>query len=61
MGYLEVSLSTEATYGHDSKWVSNVVAEGGREVETLRLLHPPLVHDDRRDLMLGVLRACRES
>jgi deazaflavin-dependent oxidoreductase (nitroreductase family) len=48
------------TYGRDSQWVQNVVAEGGCELETqhhtLRLTHPRLFYDERRDLMPGVVR-----
>ena len=49
------------TYGRDSQWVHNVVAEGGCELETqhhtLRLSHPRLFHDERRELMPGLVRA----
>jgi deazaflavin-dependent oxidoreductase (nitroreductase family) len=48
------------TYGRDSQWVQNVLAQGGCELETehhpLRLLHPRLFHDERRELMPGVVR-----
>ncbi len=40
------------TYGRDSQWVCNVVAQGGCELETqgrvLRLVGPRLFHDDER-------------
>jgi deazaflavin-dependent oxidoreductase (nitroreductase family) len=40
------------TYGHDSQWVQNVLAEKSCELETedrkLRLINPQVVHDERR-------------
>jgi len=54
------------TYGRDSQWVQNVVAANGCELETgkrtMRLSHPRVFHDDRREsvpafvrLFLGIL------
>jgi deazaflavin-dependent oxidoreductase (nitroreductase family) len=43
------------TYGPESEWVQNVLAEGGCELEmtdrTLRLSEPRIVHDPRRRLV----------
>jgi deazaflavin-dependent oxidoreductase (nitroreductase family) len=40
------------TYGRDSEWVRNVLAEGGCELETqghtIRLTAPRIVHDEER-------------
>lgn len=40
------------TYGHDSQWVQNVLAEKSCELETedrkLRLIEPQVVRDERR-------------
>jgi len=40
------------TYGRDSQWVQNVLAQGGCDLETmgrtLQLTRPNLVHDERR-------------
>ena len=40
------------TYGRDSEWVRNVLAEGGCELETqgspIRLIAPRIVHDEQR-------------
>jgi deazaflavin-dependent oxidoreductase (nitroreductase family) len=40
------------TYGRESQWVRNVLAQGGCELETvgskLMLSHPQLFHDDHR-------------
>jgi deazaflavin-dependent oxidoreductase (nitroreductase family) len=48
------------TYGRDSQWVHNVAAAGGCELETqnhkLRLSNPRLFHDNRRELMPGIVR-----
>ena len=54
------------TYGRESQWVLNVMAQDGCELETqgriLRLSHPRLFHDEQRHamplpvrLMLGLL------
>lgn len=49
------------TYGRDSEWVKNVLAEGGCEFETrgamLHLSQPHLLHDSRRSLMPAIVRA----
>jgi deazaflavin-dependent oxidoreductase (nitroreductase family) len=48
------------TYGPDSEWVKNVLAEGGCELEmrgrTLRLHQPRVVHDPQRQRMPLVVR-----
>ena len=48
------------TYGRDSQWVRNILAEGGCELETrgrtLRLTRPHLIHDQRRQLVPVVVR-----
>jgi len=48
------------TYGRDSQWVQNVLAANGCEFETrkrtLRLLHPRVFHDDRRENMPAFVR-----
>jgi deazaflavin-dependent oxidoreductase (nitroreductase family) len=40
------------TYGRESQWVRNVLAQGGCELQTqghtLRLSHPHLFHDEQR-------------
>ncbi len=49
------------TYGADSQWVRNVLAAGGCSVETRRrhipLVDPEIVHDPRRALVPGPVRA----
>jgi deazaflavin-dependent oxidoreductase (nitroreductase family) len=48
------------TYGRESQWVHNVLANDGCEFETecrtLRLSHPQLFHDDQRKAMPGFVR-----
>jgi deazaflavin-dependent oxidoreductase (nitroreductase family) len=48
------------TYGPDSDWVHNVLADGGAVLETggrtLRLTHPRLVHDETRRAVPPILR-----
>jgi deazaflavin-dependent oxidoreductase (nitroreductase family) len=48
------------TYGRQSQWVANVLAENGCEIETegrkLRLSHPHLFHDEERRAMPGFVR-----
>jgi deazaflavin-dependent oxidoreductase (nitroreductase family) len=48
------------TYGRDSQWVQNVLAANGCELETrnrkLRLTHPRLFHDERRESMPTFVR-----
>jgi len=48
------------TYGPQSQWVQNVIAESGCEFETegrtLHLTNPTLVHDERRSAMPGFVR-----
>jgi deazaflavin-dependent oxidoreductase (nitroreductase family) len=48
------------TYGRESQWVANVLAERGCEFETegrtLRLSHPHLFHDELRRAMPGFVR-----
>jgi deazaflavin-dependent oxidoreductase (nitroreductase family) len=48
------------TYGRESQWVANVLAENGCELETagrtLRLSHPRLFHDEKRRAMPGFVR-----
>ncbi len=48
------------TYGAQSQWVRNVLAQGGCELETqgwiLRLSHPRLFHDEQRRAMPGFVR-----
>ena len=43
------------TYGRESQWVQNVLAEGGCKLETqgamLRLANPRIVHDEQRTLV----------
>ena len=43
------------TYGRESQWVRNVLAEGGCELDTesrrLQLSHPHLLHDEHRGSM----------
>jgi len=43
------------TYGRESQWVQNVLAQGSCELETkgrtLQLTHPRLIHDKQRQLM----------
>ena len=49
------------TYGRDSQWVRNVIAQGECELETrggrLRLTQPHLIHDQRRQLVPVIVRA----
>jgi deazaflavin-dependent oxidoreductase (nitroreductase family) len=49
------------TYGRESQWVRNVLAEGGCELETqgqtLRLSQPRLFHDEQRRTMPPLVRA----
>ena len=48
------------TYGRESQWVHNVLAEGGcdfdTERHTLRLTNPSLFHDERREAMPALVR-----
>lgn len=48
------------TYGRDSQWVQNVLASNGCELETrkrtLRLLHPHVLRDERRESMPALVR-----
>lgn len=48
------------TYGRQSEWVRNVLAEGGCQLETRsqisHLAHPRLFHDERRQLMPPIIR-----
>jgi deazaflavin-dependent oxidoreductase (nitroreductase family) len=48
------------TYGAQSQWVRNVLAQGGCELETqvriLRLSHPRHFHDEQRRAMPGFVR-----
>jgi deazaflavin-dependent oxidoreductase (nitroreductase family) len=48
------------TYGRESRWVHNVLAEGGCELEArtrkLRLSHPRLFHDEQREAMPAFVR-----
>jgi len=48
------------TYGRESRWVLNVLAQGGGLLETqghtLPLSHPRLFHDDQRTMMPPVVR-----
>ena len=48
------------TYGPESRWVMNVLAQGGGELETrgqtLLLSHPRLFHDKQRTAMPPVVR-----
>src|SRR5689334_9709967 len=48
------------TYGPDSDWVRNVLADGGCTIETrgrhLRLRDPRLIHDESRRLMPWIVR-----
>lgn len=48
------------TYGRESQWVQNVLAENGCELESegrkLRLLEPHLIHDDERRMMSPLFR-----
>ena len=48
------------TYGRESQWVQNVLAEGGcdfdSEGHTLRLVHPVLFHDEQRGAMPAFVR-----
>ncbi|TKG63775.1 nitroreductase family deazaflavin-dependent oxidoreductase [Prauserella endophytica] len=49
------------TYGPDTDWVRNVLAEGGCELETrgrtVRLVRPRLVHDESRGALPQPVRA----
>jgi hypothetical protein len=48
------------TYGRESQWVQNVLAQNGCEIETegrmLRLSEPRLIHDEQRRAMSPVVR-----
>jgi len=48
------------TYGRGSQWVQNVLAANGCELEirkrTMRLSHPRVFHDDRRESVPGFVR-----
>ncbi len=48
------------TYGRESQWVLNVLAQGGCELETqirkLSLTRPRLFHDERREAMPAFVR-----
>ena len=48
------------TYGRESQWVQNVLANGGCNLETAgRHLHatePRLIHDTQRSMMPGIVR-----
>lgn len=48
------------TYGRESQWVQNVLAQSGCEIETegriLRLSDPRLVHDEQRQAMSRLFR-----
>jgi deazaflavin-dependent oxidoreductase (nitroreductase family) len=48
------------TYGRESQWVQNVLAEGGCELETagrfVHLTNPRVFHDARRSMMPAVVR-----
>jgi deazaflavin-dependent oxidoreductase (nitroreductase family) len=48
------------TYGAESQWVQNVLAQGGCELETqgriLRLSDPRLFHDEQRRALPGFVR-----
>ncbi len=48
------------TYGRESQWVHNVLAEAGCDLETerriLRLVHPVLFHDEQRGAMPAFVR-----
>jgi deazaflavin-dependent oxidoreductase (nitroreductase family) len=48
------------TYGRESEWVRNVLAQGGCELETrgqtLRLTSPYLYHDEKRRAVPGFVR-----
>jgi hypothetical protein len=55
-----IELIIALTYGRDSQWVHNVTAAGGCELQTqkhkLLLSNPRVFHDDRRELMPGIVR-----
>ena len=48
------------TYGRESQWVQNVLAEGGCEFETqghlFRLINPRLIHDVQKSLVPRFVR-----
>ena len=48
------------TYGKESQWVQNVVAQGGCELtnmgRTIHLAHPRILHDDQRRTMPAAIR-----
>lgn len=48
------------TYGPKSQWVQNAMADDGFDFETqgrlLHLVHPVIVHDERRSAMPGFVR-----
>jgi deazaflavin-dependent oxidoreductase (nitroreductase family) len=48
------------TYGRESEWVQNVLAEGGCDVETagrsLHVIEPRLLHDTQRRIMPRIVR-----
>jgi deazaflavin-dependent oxidoreductase (nitroreductase family) len=51
------------TYGPESQWVQNVLAQGGCEFEsqgqTFQLTQPRLIHDERRSRMPAAVRLAR--
>jgi deazaflavin-dependent oxidoreductase (nitroreductase family) len=48
------------TYGQESQWVQNVLAQGGCDLDnagrTMHLTHPRIVHDEERRLMPAPVR-----
>ena len=48
------------TYGKESQWVQNVVAQGGCELtnlgRTIHLTHPRILHDEQRRMMPAAIR-----
>jgi deazaflavin-dependent oxidoreductase (nitroreductase family) len=48
------------TYGKESQWVQNVVAQGGCELtnlgKTIHLTHPRILHDEQRRMMPAAIR-----
>ena len=49
------------TYGRESQWVQNVLAEGRCELDnmgrTINLTHPHIFHDEQRGMMPATVRA----
>ena len=49
------------TYGRESQWVQNVLAQDGCELETegrtLHLVSPRLIHDEHREMMSPLFRS----